>query len=152
MSKSKLVYAVLAVFLLVGTIPLVLGVNTENGTSSENPSIAAPLTKEEKSSSTNVTNATDGSGVNLTTESTGGSLENEYYDVTVQTIDTVDDTGLTSVYLQDSSGNDLGWFWISCPTDTQELEVYSTLLTSRQYHDSVTVYTDSSGYIYRVTY
>lgn len=166
MSKSKLIYAILVLSLIVGAIPLVFGQiaekgaspkNTSNNTSletreslSENVSVSTPLeTTEDKLSSSpeNVTEAP----VNATVASYGYT-QDVYYDVQVQTIDTVDDTGLTSVMLQDSSGNPLGWFWIKCPHDTQEIEVYSTLLLSRQFHDYVTVYTDENGYIYRVTY
>lgn len=166
MSKSKLIYAILAFSLIVGAIPLVLGQiaekgalpkNTSDNTSlqtrealSENVSVSTPLKTTEDKLSVAPANVTE-APINATVASYG-LVQNEYYDVQVQTIDTVDDTGLTSVVLQDSSGNSLGWFWIKCPHDTQEIEVYSTLLLSRQLHDSVTVYTDEDGYIYRVTY
>jgi hypothetical protein len=131
MSKSKLIYAILVLSLIVGAIPLVFGQiaekeaspkNTSNNTSletreslSENVSVSTPLeTTEDKLSSSpeNVTEAP----VNATVASYGYTQE-AYYDVQVQTIDTVDDTGFTSVMLQDSSGNPLGWFWIKCPHD-----------------------------------
>ncbi len=176
MSKSKIIYAILVVFLLAGAIPLVLGQTAEKEALSKNISDTAPdasITSDDRSLqarealSENVSvpialetkedklsvapeNVTE-PPINVTVASYG-LVQNEYYDVQVQTIDTVDDTGLTSVILQDSSGNSLGWFWIKCPHDTQEIEVYSTLLLSRQLHDSVTVYTDEDGYIYRVTY
>jgi hypothetical protein len=163
MSKSKLICVILAVFLLVGTIPLVFGVTADKENLSKDTTPDASVTSdktslqmrkalsENASVTTSLKTKEDKLSMaprNLTVSRYGA----EYYDVQVQTIDTVDDTGLTSVILQDSSGNTLGWFWVKCPHDTQELEVYSTLLLSRQLHDSITVYTDDDGYIYRVTY
>lgn len=166
MSKSKLIYAILALSLIVVAVPIVFGQaaeketmlrSTSDNTSmqarealSENVSIEAPLQTQEDKLEVAPANVTE-PPINATVASYGFT-QDVYYDVQVQTIDTVDFTGLTSVILQDSSGNSLGWFWIKCPDDTQEIEVYSTLLLSRQLHDSVTVYTDEDGYIYRVTY
>ena len=141
MSKSRLIFIILAIFTLVGAVPLVLGDSVQKATLvEENITITPDLATKEAKLLMSPT---------LDVES---YYDAYLYDVTAQTIDTVDYTGYTSVVLEDSDANDLGWFWIKAPNSTQEEEIYDTLLLSRQLHDPVTVYTDCEGYIYRVTY
>lgn len=126
MSKSRLIILVLAVFLIAGTAAYAFA---GPSTDTTNPSI----------------------DTNNKQALAAQSVASVYSSAKVKWVDTPDSTGKASAYVLKSNGA-YNWFWISNTlSTTTQLEIYNSFALAKLTQSSVTIYTDASGNVNRVT-
>ncbi len=127
MSKSRLIILVLAILLIAGTATYAFASSSKE---TANPSIEIDMTNKAAAAAPGIASV--------------------YYNAKVKYVDSPDYVR-ASAYVLKSDGNS-AWFWISNNVSTTtQLEIYNAFVLGKITQSNITVYTDSSGYVNRVT-